>query len=208
MPNGVRKLPAPSVQLVLAAVAGITGAWFLIFLGTLLPSLYGFSPVTSRGAVLLMFAIFGLTFGFYLGQAMMTRMQSLFFVAAAFVWVFISLLINFPPLFYGSSDVDTVIVLVLPFLFSLSIVLSNLLRRGTYAEKAFTIFSSKVSLYLLWVNIGYVYMYPMFQKFSSEPSQAYSPNTLFFFIIAAGWLFMVVMIYFVTQRLMAQPSKQ
>jgi len=180
-------------------IAGSSGAWFLMFLGRVIPQFFQFEPLVFPGEVLFMFSVAGLVFGYYLGASLKKTAASFVFASAGFAWLILSSLVYLPPFFYGGLGMtEATLALLIPGVFGITLTVSDILEPTSQAQRIFEQFSSRVSWYLFWIHVGVMYEYPMFLKLLSEPVSAFGPNTVYFVLLTFAWIVMLYAISVVT----------
>jgi len=191
-------------RLVAALIGGIATGWFLIFFGVKIPVLFGFEPSFHPGETFLALSLLGFTFGFYLGRAMEERhigeaLIFFVFISSFLGWVVTSLLIHFPPIFFGNLDPTFSISLALPTIISITLYISIFGSRSS-ARKWYEKFCGQISFLLLNVHIGYAYQYPFTQRFLSLiQSGTYDHGYILGFLLITGlWIFVFLVTYYLT----------
>lgn len=185
-------------EIIAAIVAGITGGWFMIFLGTNIPTLFDFEPFALKGEVVFIFIFFGISFGYHLGKAMTQTSTSFVFVATFFTYVMISISIEWPPIFFGGTSVDYTASAAVPAILLLSLFVSGIIPQGASLDRFISVLGTTVSWPLFWFHIGYVFIYPLFLKVLDSPTD--KSKLINFGILALMWVLIIPGAYYVLKK--------
>lgn len=185
--NQARK--STSRQKIAAIIAGVAGGWFLVYLGTIIPKFFNFQPIASPGDVVFVFIFFGVSFGYFLGRAMSETAASFIFVIVFFAYSIISALIDWPPIFYGGANSQYAAAAAIPAIFLVALYVSGILTLDGKTNKLVGAMSTWIAFPLFWINIGYVFVYPLYLKLLASPT----PNDTLvnLVVLAAMWVLIV-----------------
>lgn len=178
------RIPKP-LRLFSAIIAGITGAWFILFLAKVIPRFFEFESFIYSGEELLIVALAGLVFGYYLSKSLSGLTESCALISAAFIWMLLSAIYNYPPFFYGGISQDYLLAFILLAIFAFSLNLSGALSSSPSAQNIFDTLCSRIAWYIFWLHVGFVYILPIFLRTLSEPI---GQNFLYLLILSLGWI--------------------
>lgn len=192
-------------ELIAAIVAGITGGWFLVFFGANIPRLFGFQPVVTPGELVIIFAFFGVSFGYHLGKAMTQTSASFIFVGTFFGYIVVSMLVDWRPIFFGGTPSEYAAVVAVPAIFIVALYVAQILPRGKGADRFIAIAGTLLSWPLFWFHIGYVYIYPLFLNLLNSPTDA--GRLVNFAILTAVWVLVIPAAYYTLGKSLRQDLK-
>ena len=188
-----------------AVVAGICGGWFLAFLGANIPNLFGFEPQFSQGEAAFVLLFFGISFGSQLAKAMARTSATLLFTAVIFVYIIISMVVAWPPIFFGGAFGAYAAVAAMPAIFIFALYMAKILRPGENAEKAVALLGTSVALPIFWFHIAYVFVYPLALKVYASPTN--TATIINFAILAVLWVVIIPASYY-TLKSATNPQKK
>ncbi|KON28148.1 hypothetical protein AC481_02610 [miscellaneous Crenarchaeota group archaeon SMTZ-80] len=180
----IKQIHSKSIRLLSSIIAGITGALFLIYMGSVVPDFFDFEPFLIPGEVLFIFAIAGLTFGYYISNAITQLKESYILVSSIFIGMLLSAIFNYPPIHVEKISQIKLIVFILPAIFAFSLNISGAIEHSKSAIRLFNEFCSKISWYVFWLHIGLVYFFPIYLKTLSQPI---GTHILYLIFLAIAW---------------------
>ncbi len=165
----IKQVRSKSIRLLSSIIAGVAGALFLVYIGRAVPEFFDFEPFLIPGEVLFIFAIAGLTFGYYISNTITQAKESYVLVSFVFIGMLLSAFFNYPPIHVEKISQIKLMLFILPAIFAFSLNISGALEHSKSAIRLFNEFCSKISWYVFWLHIGLVYLFPIYLKTLSQP---------------------------------------